>query len=247
MSVLRRIAFFLAPWLLAAAPASAQVFGTFPWQMQPYCNVVTLTLTSTAAGFVLDGVDDQCGAANKASAIGVASFNQSGNVTLNFTIVQAPSAQPLHVSAVVSVGTGSGTWTDSLGNTGTFAFFGNTAGLPARPVPIAPGTEIAHAAVDGTSFLFNRGFSAVTRPTTGVYCLTPILPAGLTVADVYHHVSVEWASSFGFDLSAFGSYNNSFGCSAGQIPVHTYQLTGSPVTGVASSNNVAFVISLYRR
>lgn len=57
------------------APLSAQVFGTFPWQMQPYCNVVTLTLTSTPAGFTLDGADDQCGATNKASAVGVASFN----------------------------------------------------------------------------------------------------------------------------------------------------------------------------
>ena len=48
--------------MAAATTASAQVFGTFPWQMQPYCNAVTLTLTSAPAGFTLDGTDDQCGA-----------------------------------------------------------------------------------------------------------------------------------------------------------------------------------------
>ena len=44
--------------VLCAAPASAQVFGTLSWQMQPYCNVVTLTLTVTPTGFALDGHDD---------------------------------------------------------------------------------------------------------------------------------------------------------------------------------------------
>lgn len=124
--------------LVAAAPAvgSAQVLGTFPWQMQPYCNVVTLALTNTpAGGWVLDGNDDQCGIVSRASAIGVATFNGGGNVTLSFSIVTAPSGKPVHVSAVVSPTTGSGTWTDSVGNSGTFAFFGATPGLPVRPLP----------------------------------------------------------------------------------------------------------------
>lgn len=89
--------------LVLAAPSAvlAQVFGTFPWQMQPYCNVVTLTLTNApAGGWVLDGNDDQCGATNRGSAVGVATFNGGGNVTLNFSIVTAPSGKPVHVSAV---------------------------------------------------------------------------------------------------------------------------------------------------
>lgn len=123
----------LALLLSGATPAVAQVFGTFPWQMQPYCNVVTLTLASTPAGFTLDGSDDQCGATNKGSVVGTATFNASGNVTLNFTVVAAPGGQPVHVSAVVSPGTGSGAWTDSAERTGTFAFFGASPGLPPRP------------------------------------------------------------------------------------------------------------------
>lgn len=139
----------------APVAASAQVLGTFPWQMQPYCNVVTLTLTNTpAGGWALDGNDDQCGAVDRGSAVGMATFNGGGNVTLNFSVVTAPSGKPVHVSAVVSPATGSGTWTDTVGNSGTFAFFGATPGLPARPFPasgLAPSvittTEIATGAV----------------------------------------------------------------------------------------------------
>jgi hypothetical protein len=144
--------------LAGTSAASAQaVIGPVPWQMQPYCNIVTLTLVSTPAGFTLDGTDDQCGAANKASAVGIASPNASGNFTLNFTIVTATSAKPVHVSAVVSPADGNGTWTDSAGNAGTFAFLGATPGLPARPLPssgLAPSVittvEIAAGAVGAT-------------------------------------------------------------------------------------------------
>ena len=61
--------------ILMASSASAQVFGTFAWQMQPYCNIVSLTLSSSPAGFVLEGTDNQCGAVDKAGAVGVARSN----------------------------------------------------------------------------------------------------------------------------------------------------------------------------
>ncbi|MGD9902134.1 MAG: hypothetical protein AB7U83_01595 [Vicinamibacterales bacterium] len=123
--------------LLLVTPAlvTAQTFGTFTWQMQPYCNVVSLTLANTPAGFTLQGTDNQCGAADKAGAFGLASFNAAGNVTLTFTIVTAPGGRPVHVSAIVSPATGSGTWTDSAGNSGTFALSGAVPGLPPRPLP----------------------------------------------------------------------------------------------------------------
>lgn len=120
-----------------ASSASAQVFGTFTWQMQPYCNIVTLALTSVTGNFTLDGSDDQCGATTKASAVGIGVFNPDGTVGLNFTIVTSPSGKAVHASAIVSPANGQGTWSDDLGNTGTFAFFGSTAGLPARPSPSA--------------------------------------------------------------------------------------------------------------
>ena len=115
--------------------AMAQTFGTFSWQMQPYCNVVSLTLVNTPAGFTLQGTDDQCGAVNKAGAFGIASFSTAGNVTANFSIVTAPSAKAVHVSAIISPANGNGTWTDSAGNSGTFVLGGAVPGLPVRPVP----------------------------------------------------------------------------------------------------------------
>ena len=139
---------------ISVSGASAQVFGNYAWQMQPYCNVVSLTLTTTAAGYTLDGVDDQCAGANKASAVGVATFNAGGLVNLNFTIVTAPSGKAVHVAAIVNPANGNGTWTDSVGNSGTFAIGVSTPGLPARPLPtsgVGPATittvEIAAAAV----------------------------------------------------------------------------------------------------
>lgn len=147
--------------LSVSSSASAQVFGTFSWQMQPYCNRVTLTLTSVTGNFTLDGFDDQCGATNKAGAVGVGTFNTGGDVTLNFTIVTAPSGKPVHVSAVVSPANGNGTWTDSVGNSGTLVLAGDVPGLPVRPLPasgIAPSTitatEIAAASV-GSSEIGN--------------------------------------------------------------------------------------------
>lgn len=151
--------FLVRAWLVVTlivagvSRTDAQVLGPFSWQMQPYCDVVTLTLRTAPAGFMIDGTDDQCGAVHGGGIVGVASFGTNGQVALNFTIVLAPSSRPVHVSAIVNPGNGQGSWTDSAGNSGTFAFFANTPGLPARPLPasglpaasvtaaqIAPGT-----------------------------------------------------------------------------------------------------------
>ncbi len=162
--------------------ASAQVFGTFPWQMQPYCNIVTLTLTATpAGGFTLDGSDDQCGATNRAGAVGVATFNGGGSVTINFTIVTAPSGKPVHVSAVVSPATGSGTWNDSAGNTGTFAFFGNVPALPARPTPTS---GLAAASVTSVELAAGAVGAAQINQTQVQARVTGTCPAGQAVSGI---------------------------------------------------------------
>ena len=99
-----------------------------------YCNVVTLTLTVTPAGFALDGHDDQCGASTRGSATGQVTLNPNGTAGVNFTTVTSPGGKGIHVSGVVSIGTGQGTWTDSVGNSGTFVLGGAVTGLPVRPV-----------------------------------------------------------------------------------------------------------------
>jgi hypothetical protein len=134
MSDLRKLALALALVGFGAAPASAQsVFGTFSWQMQPYCNSVTLSLISMPTGFTVEGVDDQCGGPNKGSAVGTAAFGASGNVIFNFTVINPATSRPVTVTASVSPANGDGTWSDGHGYSGTFKFFGTTAGLPVRP------------------------------------------------------------------------------------------------------------------
>ncbi|MCC6987481.1 MAG: hypothetical protein IT181_00690, partial [Acidobacteria bacterium] len=68
--------------LTAPSPAAAQQLGTFTWAVQPYCNVVTLTITQVGATYRLEGSDDQCGAATRASVIGTAFANPDGSVGL---------------------------------------------------------------------------------------------------------------------------------------------------------------------
>lgn len=140
--------------VFSTADVSAQTAFTLSWQMQPFCNVVTLAVTPTPTGFTLDGSDDQCGAATKAGAVGTAVLNPNGTAGLNFTIVSSPAGKGVHVSATVSPTTGTGTWTDSVGGSGSFVLSGVVPGLPPRPTPqsgIAPGTitptEIAAGAI----------------------------------------------------------------------------------------------------
>jgi hypothetical protein len=160
MITIRRAGLFATLVVLSAGTAAAQVLGTFPWQMQPYCNVIRMTLTTTPTGFGLEGTDDQCGDTNKAGVVGAASFNANGDVTMNFTIVLAPGAAPVAVAAIVSPANGSGTWTDSAGNNGRFEFFGQTQGLPQRPRSasgLAPrsitGTDVNDSTLTGANVL----------------------------------------------------------------------------------------------
>jgi len=44
-----------------AHEAAAQSLGTLRWQLQPYCNVLTLDVIAEGSVFRLQGYDDQCG------------------------------------------------------------------------------------------------------------------------------------------------------------------------------------------
>src|SRR5512134_3043609 len=103
-----------------AAPAEAQPLGTFRWQLQPFCNVVTVTVTQNGAVYRLEGTDDRCGAAQAASVIGTAFRNPDGSIGMGLNVVLAPDGQALPVSATLSLSSMSGTWRDEAGNTGAF-------------------------------------------------------------------------------------------------------------------------------
>ena len=113
--------------------ADAQSIGIFRWQVQPYCNVISLTVVPQGGEYLLDGTDDQCGASQKAGATGLAFFNPDGTIGFSLNIVTAPGGAPVHVDATIALATLGGSWRDSAGRTGMFAFGSGTPGLPPRP------------------------------------------------------------------------------------------------------------------
>ncbi|MGE0460014.1 MAG: hypothetical protein AB7Q16_01465 [Vicinamibacterales bacterium] len=136
MRVLAAPTFFMATLALAATPASGQPLGQFRWQQQPYCNVITLTVTQSGGIYQLDGWDDQCGGGTRAAAAGVAFQNPDGSIGFGLTLVTAPGAAALHLDATISLSGLSGTWRDSSGQSGAWTFLqASGPGGPPRPAP----------------------------------------------------------------------------------------------------------------
>lgn len=124
---------------VTATVAAAQTVGTFRWQQQPYCNVLTLTVTQNGGIYHLDGFDDQCGAAVRASASGLAFPNPNGTIGFGLTVVTSPGATPVHVDATITLAALSGTWRDSSGVTGAWTFLPGppTGGSPRPPARVS--------------------------------------------------------------------------------------------------------------
>jgi hypothetical protein len=109
--------------------------GTFRWQLQPFCNVITLNVTQQGAIYVLDGTDDRCGNGNQpGSAVGIAYLTPQGLVGFGITTV-LPGGTPVHTEATLSLSSLGGTWRDNAGNSGAFVFNGALPGAPPRPIP----------------------------------------------------------------------------------------------------------------
>jgi len=131
---------------MPASLAGAQPLGSFSWQLQPYCNVVTMTAVQQGAIYTLDGFDDQCGAGQRAPVTGVATPNPDGSVGFGLTVIASPSGAPVHVAARITLAALSGTWSDSTGASGTFAF-GARAGGPTRPPAALSGLQLTPGSV----------------------------------------------------------------------------------------------------
>jgi hypothetical protein len=144
--------------------------GTFRWQLQPYCNIVTVAVTQTGSTYRLEGTDDQCGAGrDQASVLGTAFPNPDGTIGFGMTIVTAPGGTPVHVDAEISTATASGTWRDSAGGTGTFAFAaaGGTGGNPRpKPSPVVPSS--IRMSNDGSFLALSDGEGRIPASGPGV-------------------------------------------------------------------------------
>ncbi len=118
---------------LASPPlAGAQPLGTFRWQLQPYCTVLTVSVVQQGGHYLLDGTADECGAATRASVSGLAFLNPNGTIGFGLTLVR-PNGRGLPLSATISLGTLGGQW-EGLGGavSGPFVFTpgANTGGQP---------------------------------------------------------------------------------------------------------------------
>ncbi len=143
--VLVTLALMALAWHALAAPAFAQPIGTFRWQFNPYCNVVTLAVVQAGGVYALEGVDDQCGAGQAASASGTAFQNPDGSIGLGLNLVLTPGGAPSHVDVTIQLATLSGTWRDSAGASGAFVF---TPGAGSGGTPRPTSSSVGAHAID---------------------------------------------------------------------------------------------------
>lgn len=163
------------------APASAQTVGTFTWQTQPYCNVITVTVIQQGAAFQLTGLDNQCGGA--ASPVTGTAIFSGGTVQMGITVALA-NGRTANLSTSISLGTLSGTWNDDAGLTGAFVFNGSGAGGGVRPAPstVRTDTYFPQAVTwEQPQVLLTSSINECVTNTTAnsVFALVPIMmPAG---------------------------------------------------------------------
>jgi hypothetical protein len=169
--------------LTLARSADAQPLGTFRWQLQPFCNLVTLMVVQIGDRYTLDGTDDQCGAPERVSVSGLAFLNPNGSIGFGLTLV-APGARSAHLSATISPVTLSGTWFDSLGQQGSYVFNPAAPTGPARPTIASVRISVSHQNWFTVYESFNLTFTrfanrlAISRPAAGFVVVTaaPDLP-----------------------------------------------------------------------
>jgi len=161
-----RAAAVAAGLLALVSPAGAQTIGTFRWQLQPYCNVVTVVVSQSAGVYTLDGTDDQCSATGPRAAVtGEAFQNPDGSIGFGLHVVSAPGGAPGHLEATISPASLSGTWRDSTGAQGPFVFTAG-AGTGGSPRPLA---GIGSSAVDASQVQLRvSGTCPASQLMTGV-------------------------------------------------------------------------------
>lgn len=236
--------------LAGARLAGAQTLGSFRWQLQPYCNVLTVTVVQDGGQYHLDGTDDQCGAARKASVVGLGFPNPDGTIGFGLTIVTTPGGAPVHVDARIGLATISGPWSDSAGDSGTLAFTpgAGTGGSP-RPMPNTTIPSTIRLLPDG-GVLAGGAPNNGSIPASGLgtrmmwYPAKAAFRAGQVTIPAWDDVNVgRRSAAFGLNTVAAGDTSAAFGeeTVAGGIRSATFgrltQATGE--NSFAAGNNSA--------
>ncbi len=146
--VVLAVAALLTQW---SGAAEAQVLGTFNFQLQPYCNVITMTITQEGSTYRLAGFDNACNATQRFPMSGTITANPDGTLAFGFVVTRTNGVD-VHTSFTFTAAPPySGPWSDSAGNSGTFVFNGAAAGSP-RPGPssvLLPGSVTTNTIQDG--------------------------------------------------------------------------------------------------
>ncbi len=181
---------FVALGLLLSVPAAAQPLGTFRWQLQPFCNVLSVTVVQQGGQYQLDGTDDECGATQRSSVRGLAFLNPDGTVGFGLTIVPG-DGRTVTIGATISPSTFSGSWQAAGGvHFGNFVFTPG-AGTGGSPLPristgindIVAGTGLIGGGGTGQVQL-DVDFGVAQRRVTGA------CPAGQSIAAVNQNGTV---------------------------------------------------------
>lgn len=173
--------------MVLTTKASAQPLGTFTWQLQPFCNVVTLQVTQQGALYTAEGFDDQCGAPQRAPLVGTLTPNPDGSIGFGLHVVTVPGGRGLQVDARIGIATLGGAWTDSAGNSGLFAFGAHGGGNP-RPAPTIPAAMLAPASITAAQIAAGTITAANLAPgvvgTVAQARVTGVCPAGQAMRGV---------------------------------------------------------------
>jgi len=236
--------------VLLAGTVGAQTLGTFRWQMQPHCNILTVSVTAVGSVYRVEGTDDQCGGSrDQASVSGMAFPNPDGTIGFGLAIVTAPGGAAVHVDAEITPATLSGTWRTSAGGNGTFTF---TPGAPApgypRPLPVAPVPTAISLRDDGSLVAGSTGGGTIPASGPGTrlmwYATKAAFRAGSAGMDDWDDANVGLGSAaLGLNVRAAGTGSAAFGqgsralgqssVAGGDFPL------ASARASVALGNNVA--------
>lgn len=212
------VSLILLAGLMPCAAAHAQPLGTFRWQLEPHCNLVTLAVTQTGSVYRLEGTDDQCGAGrDRAAVVGLAFLNPDGSIGLGLTIVTSPGAVPVHVDAEIALASLSGTWRSTGASGGAFRFTTGavTPGYPLpAPSPVVPasisllsgGAIVARA--DGESGIPASGAGTRMMWYPGKSAFRAGRVNGVHWDDTFTGL---YSAGFGLNTVAWGSSSTAFG------------------------------------
>lgn len=230
-----RLIWSLCGLLLLPSVAAAQPIGTFSWQLQPYCNRVTVSVTQNGGIYTADGYDDQCGAPQRAPLVGLGTPNPDGTIGFGLHVVTVPGGRGVQIDARITLAALSGSWTDSAGNSGTFAFNANTGGNP-RPAPPTGGNTIpaTFSLLTDGGFLARGTVSVGNIPASGAgtrmmwYPKKAAFRAGEVTFPGWDDVNIgSHSTAFGFNNVAAGPYAFAAGVNSAAIGI----------AGVAAGSN----------